>query len=140
MLGYFLHRLFPKLFPLKTREIGQITEGQAAKFLRKKGFKILARNWRPAHGHGEIDLVAMEGKQLIFVEVRARSQEALVRGALSLDAHKKEVLRHTIEAYLRVWRTKNPSRATPPWRFDVVEVCLKQKGPAQLGHFTGTSL
>lgn len=142
-MGAFWNHLFPWIFCQKTldsRTLGRISEGLALKFLIANGFKILARNWRPAHGHGEIDIITFHYGVLVFVEVRARNEGALVRGALSLNAHKKQVLRHTIEAYLRVWRTKNPSRATPSWRFDVVEVTLPQKGKMTVAHFPGTSL
>lgn len=52
-------------------ETGKQGEAEAAQYLRDKGYEIVARNYR--HQHAEIDLVAQNGKLLIFVEVKTRS-------------------------------------------------------------------
>ena len=49
---------------------GRKGEEDAAGFLRAKGYRVLERNWRS--GHREIDIVAMDGKTLVFVEVKTR--------------------------------------------------------------------
>lgn len=55
------------------RERGDAGEAFAAKFLRREGAKILLRNWR--HGRDEIDIVALDGACLVFVEVKTRSED-----------------------------------------------------------------
>jgi putative endonuclease len=127
------------IFATRAQKDGRQAEAAAADFLKARGFVVLERNWRPVHGHGEIDLVAREGNQLIFVEVRARKEGALVRGALTLDVHKRRTLRRTIEAYLRDLRWKHPTQALPSWRFDVIEASLR-KGAPEMRHFAGTRL
>lgn len=52
------------------RELGKRAERQAERLLRRAGLVILARNWRAAGG--ELDLAALEGETLVFVEVKAR--------------------------------------------------------------------
>ena len=54
-----------------TNPIGIIGEAEAAKMLEKKGFKVLERNWRM--GHLEVDLIAENKKEIVFVEVKART-------------------------------------------------------------------
>ena len=53
------------------REHGRGAERRAERLLRRKGLIILARNWRAAGG--ELDLAALEGDTLVFVEVKART-------------------------------------------------------------------
>ncbi|WP_338874375.1 YraN family protein [Spirosoma sp. SC4-14] len=52
-------------------ETGKQGEAEAVRYLREKGFEIMARNYR--HQHAEIDLVAKKGKLLIFIEVKTRT-------------------------------------------------------------------
>ncbi|MBM3208691.1 YraN family protein [Candidatus Shapirobacteria bacterium] len=50
--------------------VGKFGEGLAAEFLAQKGYQIIERNFRKRYG--EIDLVAREGKTLVFIEVKTR--------------------------------------------------------------------
>lgn len=109
-----------KLFagtPGKTfrRERGDIGEKFAAKFLKKSGLKILLRNWR--HGNDEIDLVALEGDCLVFVEVKTRAENDLRGGYAAVDARKRTAQKRAIAAYLNALKTRPRAH-----RFDVVEV------------------
>jgi putative endonuclease len=54
-----------------TNPIGIIGEAEAAKMLEAKGYKILEHNWRM--GHLEVDLIAENKKEIVFVEVKART-------------------------------------------------------------------
>lgn len=49
---------------------GRLAEERAAEYLRALGYSIVARNWRARRG--ELDIVAQDGAELVFVEVRAR--------------------------------------------------------------------
>lgn len=112
-------------------------EAAAADFLqRREDFKIVARNWRsPRDQRDEIDLVARDGDVLVFVEVKARSADALVPGYYAVDARKKRVLRRAVHAYLQA--LPEPPRT---FRFDVVEVSLSDHLPAQCLHFENIAL
>lgn len=111
---------------------GRYGERLARRLLKKKGARILLKNWR--HGHGELDIVCLSRGTLVFVEVRTRREEALVRGFDSLSQEKRAVLRRTIAAYLQSMRIR-PER----WRFDVVEVCLHEE-TLSLQHFEKVKL
>jgi putative endonuclease len=56
--------------PLNRRSQGKAGEELAAQYLERNGLKILERNYR--FERGEIDLIAEEGEELVFVEVKAR--------------------------------------------------------------------
>ncbi len=54
----------------KKSEIGKQGEDLACEYLQGKGYKILTRNYR--YGHGEIDIIAMDGETLVFIEVKTK--------------------------------------------------------------------
>ncbi|MFH1066926.1 MAG: YraN family protein [bacterium] len=98
-------------------ESGVYGERVAEAFLRRKGYKILARNYETKWG--EIDLVCRHQKVLVFVEVKARDEKTLDRPSRAVDASKRRRLMRTAYAYL----AELPERDMPT-RFDVVEVYL----------------
>jgi putative endonuclease len=66
---------------------GQAGESAAEAYLRRKGYRILARNLRSSLG--ELDLVAEDGRVLVFVEVKARRTDAF-GGAIHAVHHRKQ--------------------------------------------------
>jgi len=93
--------------------LGEKGERLAAQFLKKRGYRIIEHNFRLRQG--EIDIVAMDKKELVFVEVKARSslnQEFLMA---SVNQEKKKRLTRTALYYLR---KNNYDGITA--RFDVV--------------------
>ena len=118
-------------------DAGARGEAAAADFLqRRHGFAIIARNWRsPRDRREEIDLIARDGEVLVFVEVKARSAQALVPGYHAIDPRKKKVLRRAVHTYLS-------ALPEPPltFRFDVVEVAHSDRLPSQCLHFENISL
>lgn len=95
--------------------VGLAGEREAERLLKAKGFGVLARNWR--NGRHEIDLICRDREALVFVEVRARSVDALVGGYASIDQKKKRSVLQACRAYLAKTRPKPVTQ-----RFDVVEV------------------
>lgn len=112
-------------------------EQAAADFLKSRhGFKVVIRNWRnPRDLRDEIDLICLDGKVLVFVEVKARAEGALVSGFLAVDERKKRALRRVVHAYLG--QLEHPPRT---FRFDVAEVTLSGRLPAQVLHFANVPL
>ncbi len=98
----------------ESRRRGAWGEDLAAEFLRRKGFRIVDRNWKCRFG--EVDIVAEGGGFLCFVEVKLRRSERFGAGAAYVDRRKQEKLRITAELYLQ----KYPTVLQP--RFDVVEI------------------
>ena len=71
-----LYRVADGLRYRKQGDRGRHGEDLAHRYLRAKGFIVVARNWRPPQGGGEIDIIAWEGEWLVFVEVKTRASAA----------------------------------------------------------------
>ncbi|SDR65495.1 YraN family protein [Opitutus sp. GAS368] len=123
--------------PTARAEAGARGEQAAADYLQERhGFAIVTRNWRsPRDRRDEIDLVCRDGEVLVFVEVKARAEGARVAGFSAVDERKKRALRRAVHAYLA-------ALASPPrtFRFDVAEVTLSDRLPAQVMHFENAPL
>ena len=123
--------------PTVNAAAGARGEQAAADFLQARhGFAIVTRNWRrPRDQRDEIDLVCRDGDVLVFVEVKARAEGALVSGFQAVTERKKRALRRAVHAYL--------GSLTPPprtFRFDVAEVTLSGRLPAQVMHYANVPL
>ena len=112
-------------------------EQAAADFLKTRhGFSVVVRNWRnPRDLRDEIDLVCRDGKVLVFVEVKARAEGALVSGYQAVDERKKRALRRAVHAYLG--QLTHPPRS---FRFDVADVTLSSRLPPQVLHYENVPL
>ncbi len=112
----FLRRIWP--WRADADRGGQGERLAAAWLKRKRGFTIVARNWRsPRDRRDEIDLVCRDGEVLVFVEVKSRGAGALVPGYHAVDERKKRVLRRAADVYLARLPTKPRT-----FRCDIVEV------------------
>ena len=80
-----------------SREAGARAERQAEEFLKERGLRILARNFRTRFG--EIDLVAQDGDTVVFVEVRSRSSAAFGTPQETVTAAKRRRIIRTAMAY-----------------------------------------
>ena len=102
-------------------ELGQWGERVAERHLRRKGYRILERNFRRAGA--EIDLVAMDGPTLVFVEVKTRRTETVGTPQESVNAYKQRHIRRAGEIYARSHRVQDH-----PMRFDVVAIVADRRG------------
>ncbi|HLU65135.1 MAG TPA: YraN family protein [Kofleriaceae bacterium] len=98
-----------------TTEKGRSAEDRAERRLRALGYEIVERNWRSAAG--ELDLVAIEGGDLVFVEVRSREDDSAGPAALAVGPAKRRRVARAAAAYLH---ERRPSFDT--CRFDVVAI------------------
>jgi putative endonuclease len=98
-------------------ETGSYGERVAAAFLRRRGYRILYRNFLTREG--EIDLVCRDGEVLAFVEVRSRASVDFGRPAETVTPAKEKALRQAAARYLELL-----NRPDIFYRFDVVEVML----------------
>src|SRR4051812_36671480 len=98
-----------------SRALGAQAESRVAEFLRQKGYRVVDRNWT-CRG-GEIDLVCEHGDTLVFVEVRARTDDAHGTPLESVVDGKRRRLVRAAEIYLH--QKKLWDRAC---RFDVVAI------------------
>jgi len=109
------------------RERGSAGEALAVKFLEQQGLKVLQRNYR--FERGEIDIVAEDGKELVFVEVKARRTTAFGEPIEAVDAKKQAQLWKVAEGYLYEHHLEH--RAC---RFDVVAIFF-QNSNVTIKHF-----
>ena len=99
--------------PKKT--LGQRGEAVAAGYLRRRGYKVLARGDR--FGPGELDLVMLDGRTIVFVEVKTRRSADRGHPAEAVDGRKQRRL-----TQLAVTFQKRYGLLERPSRFDVVAV------------------
>lgn len=92
----------------------------AGAWLRAQGAKILYRNFK-APGGGEVDIVAREGRQLLFTEVKTRRAGGPGRPLDAVDRDKQRLIERGANEWLRLLGTREI-----PWRFDVIEVILAE--------------
>jgi len=108
--------------------IGKRGERAAVRLLRSKGFQILYRNWRS--GSGELDIVARDGRILVFVEVKSLRYRAGVRPADNLRPGQIKRIRRGSRKYLHALMTSEP----PPFRYDLIEVLLTTRSVKTIFH------
>ena len=106
---------------LRPDEIGRWGEDLAHRYLRARGCTVVARNYRPPAGSGEVDIVVWHGETLAFVEVKTRATAEFAAPERNVGQEKQRLILRAAEDYLR--RTEVPwSRA----RFDIVSIVLTQ--------------
>lgn len=98
---------------------GQAAEAQAARWLVRRGWRILDRNARL--GRGEIDIVARREDTLAFIEVKAH--KARESSLLAIHADKRARLLSAAQA----WISRHPEAAALQCRFDLI--ILTPRGP-----------
>ncbi|BDZ63213.1 YraN family protein [Agromyces mangrovi Wang et al. 2018] len=112
-------------------EVGARGETIAAAYLEELGYEVVDRNWR--HGRrGEIDLVARDGDETVFVEVKTRSGTAFGHPLEAVTAEKLARLRMLAGAWCRSARVVSSSI-----RIDAVSVLLPPGRAVDIEHVRG---
>lgn len=107
-------------------DFGRRGEELAARYLIDRDYSILERNWRD--DHREIDIIAEFAGEIVFVEVKTRSSEAIITARDAVDQSKQELIIKAAEAYMREKRLWNP------WRYDIITI-VGYTPPYQLHHY-----
>lgn len=97
--------------------VGKKGEGLAAEFLGKNGYRIVETNFR--NRYGEIDIIAIDGKTLVFIEVKAKTSDKFGPPKLAVDSRKQRQLSKAALAYLTQKKLNNN-----PARFDVIGISM----------------
>ena len=98
------------------RFFGNVGENIAARYLKKKGYKIVERNFA-VHNVGEIDIIAASPDGiLVFVEVKRRKNTDFAEPSQNVDYNKRKRLTKTAKYYVSAKKIRKPTR------FDVIEV------------------
>ena len=117
-------------------EVGRRGEELAAELLTAEGYTVLARNWRGREG--ELDLVALDGRTLVGVEVKTRSTTRFGHPAEAVTPVKIARLRRLLGQWLgESGRQVRPRPAGV--RLDVVAVTLPRAGTVRVDLLRGVS-
>lgn len=121
-------RLLARLrVPRGPAPLGLRGERAAAKYLKRQGYKIVARS-QQAWG-GEIDLVAVDGQTVVFVEVKTRQSQQAGQPFEAVDADKQRRLTRLALGWLR-----HHGLLEYPARFDIVSITWAQAGKPSIEH------
>jgi putative endonuclease len=104
------------------RSLGESYEDRAVTLIEEQGLRLVERNFRGKTG--EIDIIAHDGAQLVFMEVRARSNRYFNSAAGSVDRRKQQRIVRTAQLFLQ----RRPHWANVPCRFDVIAFEPPQSG------------
>lgn len=112
---------------IERQRLGLRGEQIGATFLEKLGYAILARNYRCRLG--EVDIIAKDGKTLVFIEVKTRVDNAFGSPAAAVTLKKQRQIARTAQHYL----AKHGLFETPA-RFDVIAIVTANGGSHQIEH------
>ena len=107
--------------PMQKKELGKQGEEIAIRFLKKKGYRILLRNY--VCKMGEMDIIAREKDTLVFVEVKTRTSTAFGPPQLAVNSAKQMQLSKVALYFLKEKKLEEVKA-----RFDVVAILLRPKG------------
>lgn len=111
----------------ESHELGRLGEDLAVALLQDRGWSILDRNFRL--GHKEIDLVARKGRQVAFVEVKARRGLGYGHPFEAIGRRQRaEIVR-----VARAWVARHGRRGDL-YRFDAIAVLIRRGEPPHLEH------
>lgn len=100
-------------------ELGKKGENIACQFLEKLGYFMITRNYKCTYG--EIDIVAREGNELVFVEVKTRCSKRYGEAREAVNQHKKKRIKKAAIYYIGKHQLEGKCV-----RFDVMELYLRE--------------
>lgn len=106
-------------------------EEAAYRYLRGKGYVVVARRWSGGTVPGDLDLVAWQGSLLCILEVKTRTAHDMTPAESAVDWHKRRILRRLARQYVQ----RLPNATAPQVRFDVMSVYLRPGKKPELTHF-----
>jgi putative endonuclease len=111
-----------------SKTLGKEGEEIATVYLKQKGFEIIERNYQ--YGHGEIDIVAKDKNELVFIEVKTRQNLDFGEPEYAINKKKMQQIKKMAELYLF---DKEIEEAD--CRFDVVAILLEDESNPQITHY-----
>ena len=106
--------------------LGSKGEDLAVTFLKKKGYRIISRNYK--NYIGEIDIIAQDGKTVVFIEVKTRANDSFGLPFESVHRRKRQKLRNLALLYLK------KAGEELPVRFDVLSITCAENGKMEIDH------
>lgn len=117
---------------MSSQEFGVEGERIAASYLERRGWRILGRNVQI--GRGELDITAMDGDELVIVEVRARRVGVLLPAEMSVGPQKLRILIRTARKYVQKISYEGN------WRIDVVALTEDRSGNREIELFSDITM
>jgi putative endonuclease len=117
--------------PSGTRSLGEHGEALAADFLVRNGYRLVVSNFKVPVGRnskgvqvtGELDLIALDGNTLCFIEVKTRRSDEFTPIITNVDLRKQRQIIRTAKIYRRIFSVYDMAH-----RYDVVTVLLPKSG------------
>jgi putative endonuclease len=108
-------------------ELGRIGEAIACKKLQQLGYRILEQNWR--YKKAEVDIIAMDGATLVFVEVKTRASSAFGQPEEFVTPQKEALITTAAHAYI--------DEIDHEWevRFDIIAIVYRSAADYELRHY-----
>lgn len=105
--------------PAHNQQFGKLGEDIAVKYLERKGYKVLSRNYR--FGKVELDIICAYQNEVIFIEVKTRTSDAMAYPERAVGKTKQRNIRLAAENYVE------ENQITLPARFDIIAVVKGDK-------------
>lgn len=103
-------------------ELGRLGEELAFKSIKRRGYKKIIRNYTCPLG--EVDLIAMDGDTLVFLEIKTRKGKSVGFAKEAVNKRKQRQISKVALAYMKAKKCSDAKA-----RFDVVAVCLGKGEP-----------
>jgi putative endonuclease len=124
----------------RTRLLGSCGEHLAAEFLVNIGYRLvisnftvpIGRNSRGAQVTGELDIIALDGATLVFIEVKTRRSEEFLPVITAVDRKKQRQVARTARVYRRLFKVFDM-----PYRYDVITVLVAKHADPVIEHVPG---
>jgi len=108
-------------------ELGQTGEDKSVRHLRKHGYQILERNYRCAPA--EVDIICSKGEELIFVEVKSRTQNTFTIEDWGLSQAQMRRIINSAYHYMAEMNWQGS------FRFDIITIAFSVEGAYKLKHY-----
>jgi putative endonuclease len=108
------------------KPLGSEGEDLAVRFLQKKGYRIVARNYKTPVG--EIDIIARDGDTIVFIEVKTRTDISFGYPFEAVNNRKRQKLKNLALLYLKRQGKESPVR------FDVLSIFCMDDGKKDIEH------
>lgn len=120
---------------IDTRFVGQFGEELAARYLARNGYRLVLANYKVPVGRnrkgvevtGEIDLIALDGKTICFIEVKTRSSDFFTSPLTAIDLKKQRQIIRTARIYRKIFAVRDYA-----YRYDAVAVILGKENKPKI--------
>jgi len=109
-----------------SKALGNKGEEIAARYLKKIGYRVLARSYKA--NNAEIDIVARDKNEIVFVEVKTRRSTKTGNPETAVTPKKRQHIQRAVEAWMKRDITKKP------WRVDIIAIIIKSD-TQEISHF-----